>query len=488
MTLVDFHIVLPTGEPLANAVIEVQLSKSTFTNDVDGIAIPRLVTATTDAAGRAQLSLWPSTALYFAQVTDPSSDAGMYYKFLVPTVPAGMVVRLQNMVIDAPISETTYDEQAIAAINAAKVNAVAAAAQAMAAATEVQGIVDTIIPTLQPVVDAATNLLGIRDATISAAANAQSSKTDAQAAATAAASSQTWAAANAVVATTKAGEAATSASNAATSAAAAATAANSISTAVADVLSTKALVDTAATHVLSDMSSAQAAKTAAEAAATAAATSASQASAIAGGVFVTHFNGRSGEVSLSLADVVSALGFTPYNSTNPNNYITAAGNVATATRLQTARRINGVLFDGSSDISVEDSTKLALTGGVLSGTLRATGLFVGTNAVWHAGNFDPTSVSQFPGAAIAVSANTAMVANTLYHVDSTAAGFDMTLPANPAENSWSWIVDAANKCSSNPVIIKPNGKPISGATDDQAMDFNGDSFFAVFKAGQWVEQ
>jgi len=45
------------------------------------------------------------------------------------------------------------------------------------------------------------------------------------------------------------------------------------------------------------------------------------------------------------------------------------GNAATATKLATARTINGVSFDGSGNITVEDSTKLSKTGGTLSGHL-----------------------------------------------------------------------------------------------------------------------
>ena len=45
------------------------------------------------------------------------------------------------------------------------------------------------------------------------------------------------------------------------------------------------------------------------------------------------------------------------------------GNANTATKLATVRTINGVNFDGSSNIDIVDSTKLSLTGGTLSGNL-----------------------------------------------------------------------------------------------------------------------
>jgi hypothetical protein len=77
--------------------------------------------------------------------------------------------------------------------------------------------------------------------------------------------------------------------------------------------------------------------------------------------------------SITTGQVTTALGFTPYNATNPSGYITSSasitGNAATATTLQTARTINGVSFNGSADITVADATKLPLAGGTMTGTL-----------------------------------------------------------------------------------------------------------------------
>ena len=50
---------------------------------------------------------------------------------------------------------------------------------------------------------------------------------------------------------------------------------------------------------------------------------------------------------------------------------TITGNSGTATKLQTARTINGVAFDGSANITVVDSTKLPLAGGTMTGAITA---------------------------------------------------------------------------------------------------------------------
>ena len=50
-------------------------------------------------------------------------------------------------------------------------------------------------------------------------------------------------------------------------------------------------------------------------------------------------------------------------------YLAIAGNASSATKLSTARKINGVAFDGTQDITVKDDTKLPLSGGTMTGTI-----------------------------------------------------------------------------------------------------------------------
>jgi hypothetical protein len=92
---------------------------------------------------------------------------------------------------------------------------------------------------------------------------------------------------------------------------------------------------------------------------------------------------------ITSGQVTTALGFTPYNATNPSGYITASasitGNAATATALQTARTINGVSFNGTTNITVADATKLPLTGGSLTGSLSISGSLTASGDL-NAGN------------------------------------------------------------------------------------------------------
>ena len=79
---------------------------------------------------------------------------------------------------------------------------------------------------------------------------------------------------------------------------------------------------------------------------------------IAGGE-VDSVAGKTGVVTLVKADVGLA---------NVDNTSDASKNVFSATKLATARTINGVAFDGSSNITVVDNTKAPLNGAGASGT------------------------------------------------------------------------------------------------------------------------
>lgn len=84
---------------------------------------------------------------------------------------------------------------------------------------------------------------------------------------------------------------------------------------------------------------------------------------------VTSVAGRNGAVILDKSDV--GLG-------NVDNTADSAKAVLSATKLATARTINGVSFDGTANITVADSTKLPLAGGTLTGALSGT-TFTGTS-------------------------------------------------------------------------------------------------------------
>lgn len=63
----------------------------------------------------------------------------------------------------------------------------------------------------------------------------------------------------------------------------------------------------------------------------------------------------------------------PFATVTHDGFAKWLGNANTATKLQTARTINGVAFDGTQDITIADSTKLPIAGGTMTGDLTLKG-------------------------------------------------------------------------------------------------------------------
>lgn len=63
----------------------------------------------------------------------------------------------------------------------------------------------------------------------------------------------------------------------------------------------------------------------------------------------------------------------PFATVTHDGFAKWIGNAKTATKLQTARTINGVSFDGTANITIADSTKLPIAGGTMTGDLTLKG-------------------------------------------------------------------------------------------------------------------
>jgi len=98
-TPVEFYFVTPTGEPISNALVEVQPAKSGYSGEVNGVVMPRHVEAITDANGRVTIGLWPSTIPYCVRCSDTLSEAEIFYNFVVPAESSNEVLRLQDLIV-----------------------------------------------------------------------------------------------------------------------------------------------------------------------------------------------------------------------------------------------------------------------------------------------------------------------------------------------------------------------------------------------------
>lgn len=131
LTPVSFHFVLPTGEPMSDAQVEIQLSRSSYNGFDEGVIMPRPVVVRTDIDGKVVVHLWPSTTLYQVTVLDSRSEAGLSYKFLVPDVAMGTVVRLQDIIVDGATVGVAFDVATLQQIQTARAEVLAARDEVM---------------------------------------------------------------------------------------------------------------------------------------------------------------------------------------------------------------------------------------------------------------------------------------------------------------------------------------------------------------------
>ncbi|RMP59487.1 hypothetical protein ALQ18_01359 [Pseudomonas marginalis pv. marginalis] len=99
------------------------------------------------------------------------------------------------------------------------------------------------------------------------------------------------------------------------------------------------------------------------------------------GVAITGLISGNGGGLLNLNASALAAGTVPRARLFGAYDIQVTGNAATATRLESARLINGVAFDGTSNIAVTDDSKLPLAGGTLTGGVRFNAPMIGGSFV-----------------------------------------------------------------------------------------------------------
>lgn len=140
------------------------------------------------------------------------------------------------------------------------------------------------------------------------------------------------------------------------------------------------------------------------------------------------------------------------------------GNADTATKLQTARAINGVSFDGTSNIVIADSTKLPLTGGSLSGKLTTKPSYLaqnlddigaGDNSPLHVPRqtipFDTTGYIPFVHGSM----------HTTYSGYTTQISIGGYRGSNTWENSGAYIAVGGNDAAPSEAFMFLNGRKIS---------------------------
>jgi hypothetical protein len=198
---------------------------------------------------------------------------------------------------------------------------------------------------------------------------------------------------------------------------------------------------------------------------------------------------------ITSGQVTTALGFTPYNATNPAGYTT---NTGTVTSVGGTGTVNGITLTGT----VTDSGSLTL-GGTLSGvdlTTQVTGTLpaanggTGLTSPGTSGNVLTSNgsawVSQIPAAGgikytSVKTANYTAAANDGVQTNTSGGVFTVTLPATPAVGDQVIVTDSSGSWATNNLTVGRNGSTIEGAAEDLICNISSVSVQFVYSGTTW---
>ena len=320
--------------------------------------------------------------------------------------------------------------------------------------------------------------------------NAETAETNATNSATAAGTSATNAANSATAASTSA----TNASNSATAAASSATSASNSATAAA------ASYDSFDDRYLGAKASAPATDNDGDALLTGALyynTSANQlyiwdgaqwdqaAFSVAG--TVASFNTRTGAVTLSSADVTTALGYTPV-STETDPVVGAITGIVKANGAGTiAAAVAGTDYlapaaIGSTVLAYDSNLQSFVTAFTLPTTDGSTDQVLKTDG---AGNIGFATVASGGGITFTKKTTTYTAsADEGIIADTSGGAWTLTLPATPAEGDVVVVADGGNWGTNNLTVAR-NGSTIEGVAEDLTLDISGVSVELVYDGTTW---
>lgn len=177
-TPVECLFVSPLGEPIANSPVNIQPYRSGYTDDLDGIVLPRPLDVMTDADGKVTVELWPLPVPYFVSCLDANSDGEVFYKFVVPELGVGQTsLRLQDLILEGELSQGAWDDAAVAAITDAKASTLAAQAAAATSATNAAASAAAALASQTAAATSETDAAASEAAAASSASTAQTAAT-----------------------------------------------------------------------------------------------------------------------------------------------------------------------------------------------------------------------------------------------------------------------------------------------------------------------
>jgi hypothetical protein len=204
-------------------------------------------------------------------------------------------------------------------------------------------------------------------------------------------------------------------------------------------------------------------------------------------VDVKSFNTRTGAVTLTSADVTTALGYAPASSTA----VVSSFNTRTGAVTLTSADVTAALTYVPVAPGAYTSSGLTMsTGRLLGRSTAATGaaeeIVVGTGLSLSAGTLTATGGGGGGATAWAIktAAYTAVSGDRLA-ADTSGGVFTVTLPATPTAGNYVEFADGGGAFGVNNLTISRNGSTIMGLSEDMTLSTNNSSVGLVYNGTTW---
>jgi hypothetical protein len=202
-------------------------------------------------------------------------------------------------------------------------------------------------------------------------------------------------------------------------------------------------------------------------------------------VDVTSFNTRTGAVTLTSADVTTALGYVPASSTA----VVSSFNTRTGAVTLTSADVTAALTYVPVAPGAYTSSGLTMsTGKLLGRSTAATGaaeeITIGTGLSLSAGTLTATGGGGATAWTIKTAAYTAVPGDRLA-ADTSGGAFTVTLPATPTAGNYVEFSDGGGAFQTNNLTISRNGSTIMGLSEDMTLSTNNISVGLVYNGTTW---
>ena len=192
-----------------------------------------------------------------------------------------------------------------------------------------------------------------------------------------------------------------------------------------------------------------------------------------------------------------------------NVYANAVEAEASATAADVSKTAAAASASASATSAAASATSAAASAAAAGATLWVSGTTYTAGAVVYspvsfltyrrrttgAGTTDPSADATnwalasavVPGKTSTITSTLTLAVSGVYHVDTTAGAFSVSMPPSPVANNWVLLRDIGRYCGRNNLTLARNGSNFYNQARDYVMNVSGETVLFVFDSVQgWV--